>query len=262
MGTANEAEQQAFFRGKAAIVTGAGSGIGYAVALALGRAGAAVGLHYRRNRKGVEELGGLIRQAGGQAEPLQADLSRPDEAARMFEQFDAVASGRLDLLVNNAGEWMDKAPILDCPLEQWEHMFAVNARSVFLCCREAARRMVSRGAGAIVNLGSVAGHTGGGGGTVPYAAAKAAVHTFTRGLARELAPAGIRVNAVAPGMVDTPMLEGRVAGDMMDRLIATTPLGRLAEPREVASAVLFLLSPAGSFITGEILEVNGGLFMR
>ena len=180
----------------------------------------------------------------------------------MFAEFDVASGGRLDMLVNNAGEWMDKRPVLECTDDQWDRMFAVNARSVFLCCRQAARRMVEQGEGAIVNIGSVAGHTGGGGGTVPYAAAKAAVHTFTRGLARELGPHGIRVNGVAPGMADTAMLDGRVTPEARSALLAATPLGRMAEPREVASIVTMLLSPAASFVTGEIVEVNGGLAMR
>lgn len=251
-----------WFGGRTALVTGASSGIGYETALALGRAGAVVGVHYRGNRKSADSLRERIVADGGRAIVVQADVSNANQVERMFGEMDGLADGRLDMLVNNAGDWMDKAPIVDCPEEQWDKMLAVNAKGVFLCCKQAAGRMTKQGSGSIVNLGSVAGHTGGGGGTVPYAAAKAAVHTFTRGLAKELAPHGIRVNAVAPGMVDTPMLEGRVTAEVAAKLESITPLGRMAEPREIASVILMLLSPTCSFVTGEIIEANGGLLMR
>jgi len=166
------------------------------------------------------------------------------------------------MLVNNAGDWMDRVSIVDCPQSLWDRMFAANATSVFLCSQQAARRMIRQGSGSIVNVGSLAGHTGGGGGTVPYASAKAAVHTFTRGLARELGPHGIRVNAVSPGMVETPMLEGRVSNEARSSLAASTPLRRFGRPEEIAPIVLMLLSPRASYMTGEIVEVNGGLLTR
>jgi 3-oxoacyl-[acyl-carrier protein] reductase len=252
-----------WFRDRLALVTGASSGIGYEIALALGKRGARVGVHFRSNQKATDELCGRIRKAGGQAVALQADVSDPHDVDRMFEQFTAAFGDQFQMLVNNAGDWMDKSPIADCSIEQWDRMFNVNARSVFLCCQQAARLMIQHGqGGAIINMGSVAGHTGGGGGTVPYAAAKAAVHTFTRGLAKELAPHQVRVNAIAPGMVDTPMIQGRVSPEAEKALMAATPLKRLARPDEFSAAALFLLSPASSFMTGEILEINGGLLMR
>lgn len=250
------------FVDKVALVTGAGSGMGFATAVALGEASARVGVHYRGNRAGAESTRQRIERAGGHAITLQADLSRADEVRRLFEELDAAFGGRIDMLVNNAGDWMDKIPIVDCLEEQWDCMFDANAKSVFLCSQQAARRMIRAGGGAIVNLGSVAGHTGGGGGTVPYAAAKAAVHTFTRGLARELGPHGIRVNAIAPGMVDTPMLDGRVTDEARAKLGAATLLGRFGRPEEIARVVLMLLSSAASYMTGEIVEVNGGLLTR
>lgn len=252
-----------WFRDRLALVTGASSGMGYQIALALGQAGAKVGVHYRGNEKSAAGLCERIQQAGGKAIPLQADVSDPAQVKRLFDQLSSTFGPDLQLLVNNAGDWMDKSPIADCPLEQWDRMFNVNTRSVFLCCQQAARLMIQHGqGGSIVNMGSVAGHTGGGGGTVPYAAAKAAVHTFTRGLAKELAPHQVRVNAIAPGMVDTPMIRGRVSAEAEKALTAATPLKRLARPDEFSAAALFLLSPASSFMTGEILEINGGLLMR
>ena len=250
------------FAGRVALVTGAGSGIGSAIALALGSAGAQVGVHNRSSRAGAEAVKQQIEAAGGAAALLQADVSSAEEVARLFGELDAAFDGGIDMLVNNAGDWMDKALIVDCSEAQWDKMLDVNAKSVFLCCQQAARRMVPRGSGAIVNIGSVAGHTGGGGGTAPYAAAKAAVHTFTRALARELGPHGVRVNAVAPGLTDTAMLEGRVTAEAAEKFRGMTPLRRLGEPADIAPAVMLLLSPASSFMTGEIIEVNGGLLMR
>lgn len=250
-------------RRRTVLVTGAGSGMGRAVALALGQRGAHVGVHYRSNESGAAAVVAQIERAGGTAVALQGDLADPDAVNRLFEQLDKAFADPIEGLVCNAGEWMDKRPIAECPLGLWDRMFAVNVRSVFMCCQQAARRMINSGrGGSIVNIGSVAGHTGGGGGTVPYAAAKAAVHTFTRGLARELAPHGIRVNAVAPGMIETPMLQGRVSREAEERLVRSTPLGRFGKPDEIVAPVLMLLSPEASYITGGVVEVDGGLLMR
>lgn len=252
----------ASFSGTIGLVTGAGRGIGRATALALAKSGATVAVHYRQSRRAATEVLEEMQASGGSGLLVQADLTRGEEVVRMFQSIDEIANGLLDFLVNNAGEWMDKRPIVECDEADWDRMMAVNCNSVFLCCREAARRMIPRRSGAIVNVGSVAGHTGGGGGTVPYAAAKAAVHTLTRGLARELGGQGIRVNGVAPGVVDTEMLQGRISEQADAALNAMTPLGRRGKPEEIAAIILLLLSPGASFMTGEIVDVNGGLLMR
>ena len=236
--------------------------MGTEIALALGRAGAKVGVNYRKNELGARAVQQAVEQAGGEALVLQADVSRTEQVERMFDQLAEAFGDRIDMLVNNAGDWMDALPVVDCDDETWDRIFAVNARSVFLCCRAAARKMIEQGEGSIVNIGSLAGQTGGGGGTAPYAAAKAAVHTFTRALARELAPKGIRVNAVAPGLTDTPMIADRVPAKGREAIARMTPLGRLGEAREIAPMVLTLLSPESSFTTGTIVDVNGGLSMR
>ena len=251
-----------WFNGRVALVTGASSGIGREVALALGKAGAFVGVNYRKNREGADQAVQEIEAAGSQGVAIQSDVSRAEDVVRMYAELADAFGDRVDMLVNNAGNWMDKCSIVDCSDDEWDRMFAVNARSVFLCCRTAARRMIDQGEGAIVNLGSVAGHTGGGGGTVPYAAAKAAVHTLTRGLAKELGPHGIRVNTVAPGVIDTPMLEGRIEPEVGEKITSVTPLHRFGQPREIAPLVLLLLSPDCSYVTGTIIEVAGGLVMR
>jgi len=252
-----------WYHDRVALVTGASSGMGYEMALALGRAGAKVGVNYRSNRASADELCARIQSAGGQAVAIQADVGKPADVDRMFGELVSSFGPDLELLINNAGDWMDKSTIAECSLDKWEYIFNVNVRSVFLCCQHAAKLMMKhqRG-GSIINMGSIAGHTGGGGGTVPYAAAKAAVHTFTRGLAKELAPYNVRVNAIAPGMVDTPMLRGRVSPEGEKALLAATPLKRMARADEFGATALYLLSPASGFVTGEILEVNGGLLMR
>ena len=252
----------AWFRGRTALVTGAGSGIGHEIALALGRAGARVGVHCRKSIAAASELIDQVVGLGGEAILLQADLSEPSQVEQIFAEWDRAFGGQTDMLVNNAGEWMDKCLVTECSERQWDHMFDVNAKSVFLCCQQAARRMLVRKSGAIVNIGSVAGHTGGGGGTVPYAAAKAAVHTLTRGLARELGPHGIRVNAVAPGFVETAMTENRVSPEGASAFCASLPLGRIAQANEIAPLVMVLLSPASGYMTGQVVDINGGLLMR
>ena len=251
-----------WLRERVGLVTGASSGMGFEIAVALGVAGAKVGVNFRSNRAGADEAVRRIIDGGGQACAIGADVSNGKDVERMFGELASAFGERIDMLVNSAGDWMDKRPIADCDEELWDQMMAVNVRSTFLCCRAAAKQMIRQGNGAIVNMGSVAGHTGGGGGTVPYAAAKAAVHTLTRGLARELGPAGIRVNCIAPGMIDTPMLKDRVPQELWQKLMGSTPLGRFGEPSEVVPMTLMLLSPAASYITGEVIQIDGGLLMR
>ena len=251
-----------WFKDRVALVTGASSGMGFAIAVALGEAGARLGVNYRRNKQNAEKAVEQIKASGGQAVAIQADVSQGADVQRMFDELATAFGDRIDMLVNNAGDWMDKLPIVDCDDDTWQRMWQVNATSVFMCCRLAAKKMLEQGEGAIVNIGSIAGHNGGAGGTVPYAAAKAAVHTFSRGLARELGPKGIRVNCVAPGLFDTPMLEGRVTPAAHETLTGMMPLGRFGQPHEIAPLVLTLLSPAGSYITGEIIQVDGGFLMR
>jgi 3-oxoacyl-[acyl-carrier protein] reductase len=246
------------FDGKVVLVTGAGSGIGAAVAEGFGRRGAHVVVHYGHNREGAEKVAGTIQEAGGQASVVSADLAQPAAAARLV---DAVASrhGRLDVLVNNAGDLLGRMPVSEMTDEQFTRIMDLNMTSVFAACRQAVPVMEQQGVGAIVNLTSVAARTGGAGGSVAYATAKGAVSTFTRGLAKEVARTGIRVNAIAPGIIVTPFHERHTSDEQMAAMVSGIPMGRPGTPDECVGTVLFLADSAMSgYVTGQVIEINGG----
>ena len=250
------------FEGKVAIVTGASSGIGMAVAAALAERGASVVATYLSNRDGAEQLKGDTASAPGELDTIRTDVSQANEVRDMVDHTLRRFGGRLDILINNAGQWMDKVSIADCPEEIWDQVMSINLKSVFLCCRAAIPTMVAQESGSIVNITSIAGQTGGGGGTVPYGAAKAGAITLTKGLARELARHGVRVNAVAPGVIDTPMQHRHSTPEQLERFADQALLKRLGTADDLVGAVLLLASPRSSYITGETIDVNGGLLMR
>jgi 3-oxoacyl-[acyl-carrier protein] reductase len=234
--------------GKLALVTGASRGIGRAVAVELARAGAQVVVGYR---SGAEEARAVAEEIGGRA--AQADVGDPEQATRLVEE-----AGELDILVNNAGVTRDGL-IARMSDDDWRAVLDTNLGGVFHTCRAAARGMMRRRSGSIVNLTSVVGIHGNPGQT-NYAASKAGIIGFTKSLARELAPRGVRANAVAPGYIETALTDV-LPEELQQAILANTPLGRLGTPEDVAGAVRFLCSDEASFVTGEVLLVDGGLGM-
>jgi 3-oxoacyl-[acyl-carrier protein] reductase len=234
--------------GRRALVTGASKGIGRAIAQELARAGAAVVVGYR---SGKEEAEQLASELGGDA--VQADVSSPEDAKRLVEE-----AGDIDVLVNNAGLTRDGllARMSD---DDWRAVIETNLSSVFYTCRAVTRPMMRKRKGSIVNISSVVGVHGNWGQT-NYAASKAGMIGFTKSLARELGSRNIRANVVAPGYVKTRLTDA-LPEEATRAMVANTPLGRVAEPEEIAGAVRFLASDAAAFITGEVLLVDGGLGM-
>jgi 3-oxoacyl-[acyl-carrier protein] reductase len=241
-------------RGRSALVTGGSRGIGRAVALALAGAGARVTIGYRADAGAAAEVIRAIEAGGGQARAARADLRRPRAAEALVRR--AAGSGGPDILVNNAGIWRG-APATRMTDAEWRATMAINLDAVFRLCRAAAPRMRRRGWGRIVNLSSTAGQRGEAGYS-NYAATKGAIQSFTKSLAAELGPYGITVNAVAPGWVLTDMTRAALRGAVRRAAEAEIPLGRIAEPEDVAGPVLFLCSDLARFINGEVLNVNGG----
>jgi 3-oxoacyl-[acyl-carrier protein] reductase len=248
-------------RGKVCLVTGASTGIGAAVARALGAHGAAVAVHYHRSRPEAEAVAHAVTAAGSRAILLPADLARPAAASGLVEETVA-AFGRLDVLVNNAGGPLGRCAFVETPDALYDAVMDLNFRAVFAACRTAIPHFRRQGAGTIINTTSVAARHGGGPGALVYAAAKAAVSNLTRGLARELAPEGIRVNAVSPGVIQTPLHARLTTPEIMQGYLQAVPMGRAGVPDECVGAYLFLASARLSgYVTGLILEVNGGQYM-
>lgn len=244
--------------GRVALVTGGGRGIGKAVCLLLGRLGARVAVNYARDTAAAEATVGAIQAAGGEAAALPADLSDPAAAETLVAAAEQ-GLGPLDVVVVNHGIWKH-APLRDLTPERWSETLRVNLDGAYAVCRAAGARMVSRRSGAIVLIASTAGQRGEAE-YAHYAASKGALIALTKSLAAELAPHGIRVNAVAPGWVLTDMTRHVFAGPEAAAAVAKIPLGRPARPDEIAGPVAFLASDLASYLYGEILAVNGGAVM-
>jgi 3-oxoacyl-[acyl-carrier protein] reductase len=243
---------------KVAVVTGASRGLGRAIALELARRGASVVVNYNTNAEAASDVVDTIREQGGEAIAVQADVGDFEQAARLIKTaIDTL--GRIDILVNNAGTTRDQVLML-MKEEDWDLVLRTNLKSVFNCCKAAARKMMRQRYGRIVNISSVSGIAGQGGQT-NYAASKAGIIGFTKSLAKELGPRNVTVNAVAPGFCLTD-LTADLPEDLKQQAIETTPLQRMAQPEEIAHAVAFLASDLASFITGEVLTVDGGLVMQ
>lgn len=245
-----------------ALVTGAGAGLGRAIALALGQRGARVAVHYQKSREGAEGVVAALREAGAEAEVFQGDLTRSADVNALV---DAVTSrfGQIDVLVNNAGDLIERKPILEMSEELFRSVMDVNLTTAFLVSRAAGAVMVTRRSGAIINVSSLAAWNGGGPGAGIYATAKGAIVSFTKALAKELAPHGVRVNCVSPGLIGETAFHGRfTAPEAFQAAAKGVLLGRAGTPGEVASVVAFLASSDSSYLTGETIEINGGMYMR
>lgn len=249
--------------GKSVLVTGASTGIGAAVAEGFAASGAKVAVHYNASREPAEQLVDRIQAAGSEAILIQGDVTEPGAPARIVKA--AVdAFGRLDVLVNNAGGLVERVPIPDYTPEFATRVLDLNVTQVIAFVTAAVQQMTGQPdpGGSIINVSSVAARNGGGNGAVLYAAAKGFISTATHGWAKELAKSGIRVNAVAPGVIATPFHERFSTPQQMAAMQATIPMDRIGIPEECVGAFLFLASDAASgYITGQILEVNGGQYM-
>lgn len=248
------------FSGEVVWVTGSSTGIGRACAVALAREGRRVAVHYNRNEGAAREVAGEIESSGGEALLVGGDVSDAREVKRMVGEIKD-CFGRLDVLVNNAGSLLERRSLEEMDEDLWDRVMAVNLKSVYLCSQAALPLMKERGRGKIVNVTSVAARSGGGAGAIAYAAAKGGVSTLTRGMAKELIPDGIIVNAVAPGIITTPFHEQFTPDDVRDQMTGSIPAGREGTPEEVAAAVVYLASPQADYLVGEIIEVNGGMLM-
>jgi len=246
--------------GRIALVTGASSGIGAATASVLADLGARVAIGWYQNESGAEGVRQKIIGSGGKAIAVRADVRRAPEIDKMMKQVTGEL-GPIDILVNNAGSLVKRIPILEVTEEAWDDIMDLNLKSAALCSQAVVPSMVERRKGAIVNIVSIAGRNGGGPGAGPYASAKGGLIAFTKSLAKEMAPHGVRVNAVSPGVIDTPFHEVFSTPEMIANFVKTIPMGRVGTSMECAMAIAFLASDAAAYIAGETLEVNGGQLM-
>lgn len=245
---------------KVMLITGGSRGIGAATARLAASRGYDVAINYLGNAQAAENVAKAVQAAGAKCFVVQGDMSKPDDIARVFKSVDA-SLGRIDAFFNNAGIFGPAVPFLDISVERVQQMIAINTTGAFIAAQEAARRMSTKrggNGGAIVNMSSIAAKLGGNGGATDYAASKGAIDSLTIGLAKELAPDGIRVNAVRPGLIDTEI--HATAGDptRIARLASTIPLQRGGKAEEVAEAVLWLCSEQSAYVTGMLLDVAGG----
>jgi len=248
-------------RGKTALVTGGARGIGEAISIALAESGAAVVINYHTSGERANELVELFEKSGTGATAIRADLSVPAQIEGMFEQARKEMGNTVDILVNNAGSQIALASVKEMPLELWNKTLALNLTSAMVCCKCVIPGMKKKGWGRIINISSISARSGGGPGGISYASAKGGLSTFTKGLAKEVAAAGITVNAIAPGVILTAIHEKFSTKGSLENLKNMTPLGRLGQPEDVAGAALFLASDSAAYITGETIAVNGGLRM-
>jgi 3-oxoacyl-[acyl-carrier protein] reductase len=246
------------FTGKVALVTGGARDIGRAVSLVLARQGAKIAVNYYDNPGDADETVKLIANGGGKAAAIQADVTKEEDVKRLVAKTLELVGPKIDVLIHVAGGLVARKKMEEMDGAFWDTVLDLNLKSTFLVCREALPHMSD--GGSIVTFTSQAARDGGGAGAIAYATAKGGVLTFTRGLAKELGPRKIRVNAVSPGMINTTFHNTFTKPEIRQRVASMTPLGREGEASEVANLVAFLASSEASFINGEAVEINGGIF--
>ncbi len=248
------------FIGKTALVTGASRGIGAATAVALAQHGARrLILHYNSYQPGIDAVIASAQKAGAEASAIQADLGSRSGLQSFLQNLNATGLG-VDILVNNAGSLVQRTKLADFTPELFDRVITLNFKSAWFIAQAVAPYMIESKSGFIVNVSSIAARNGGGIGATIYAAAKAAVSAMTKGMMKELAPHGIRVNAVSPGTVDNNFHAQFSTRQILDTVVAATPAGALGTNEEVADTIVFLCSPAARYIHGQTIEINGGMF--
>lgn len=245
---------------KKALVTGASSGIGYASAVRLAEEGADVAVTYCNNKEGADKLVGEIEALGRKALCVRADMTRDGDVTRLADEVGS-AFGGVDVLFNNAGGLVARQTFMEVTRERWNEIMDLNVWSLVLLTQKLAPGMKARGGGAVINNASVAGRFGGGRGALVYGTAKGAVITLTQAMARELIEEGIRVNAIAPGIIDTPFHDKFTPPEVMSGLMQRVPIGRPGTSREMADIVVFLACEDSGYLVGATIDANGGMWV-
>lgn len=246
------------FQGLTALVTGSSNGIGAEAAVRFAERGARVLIQYNAAKDQAEQVLDRVRKAGSDGEIAQADLSTREGVHAFLEWLKARP---VDILVNNAGSLVKRTRFLEFNDDLWEQVFMLNLHSAAMITRAVLPHMMERKRGYVVNISSVAARNGGGLGAIAYSSAKAALSSMTKGLAKEFAPAGVRINGVSPGTVDTNYHRTFSTAQMLDGVRAMTPMGRLGTSEEIADVIVFLCTSGSSFICGQMIEVNGGFLL-